>query len=74
MPAGRTPALCAPPKRSRCRKASLQTVNYKEPDTTSEEELSKKQPNVKPRAKPRAAGPSDERISSQNNKTVHPTQ
>ena len=63
-----------PPKRGKCRKASLQTVNYKEPDTTSEEEVSRKQWIVKPRAKPGAAGPSDDRISSQNNKTVHPTQ
>ena len=50
------------------------TVNYKEPDTTSEEEVSRKQPSVKPRKKPGASGPSDDRINSQNNKTVHPTQ
>ena len=63
-----------PPKHSRCRKASLQTVNYKEPDTTSQEEVCRKKRTVKLRAKPGAAGPSDDRISSQNNKTVHPTQ
>ena len=78
MQAGRphTRSMCTPkpPKRSRHRKASLQTVNYKELDTTSEEELSRKQLTVKTRAKPGAAGPSNDRISSQNNKTVYPTQ
>ena len=49
-------------------------MNYKEPDTTSEEEVSRKRPLLKPRAKPGASGPSDDRINSQNNKTVHPTQ
>ena len=49
-------------------------MNYKEPDTTSGEEVSRKRPLVKPRAKPGASGPSDDRIKSQNNKTVHPTQ
>ena len=49
-------------------------MNYKELDTTSEEEVSRKQPTVKPHAKPGATGPSDDRISSQNNKTVYPTQ
>ena len=63
-----------PPKRARCQKASLWTVNYKEPDTTSDEEVSKKLPTVKPRAKPGAAGPSNDRINSHNNKMVHPTQ
>ena len=78
MHAGRphTHSMCTPkpPKCGRGRKASLRTVNYKEPDTTSEEEVSSKRPLVKPRAKPGAAGPSDDRINSQNNKTVHPTQ
>ena len=78
MYAGRphTHSMCSPkpPKCGRHRKASLQTVNYKEPDTTSEEEASRKQQIIKPRAKPGAAGPSDNRINSQNNKTVHPTQ
>ena len=65
MHAGRphTRSMCTPkpPKRGRGRKASLRTVNYKEPDTTSEEEVSRKRPLVKPRAKPGAAGPSDDR-------------
>ena len=78
MHAGRphTNSMCTPkpPKRGRGRKASLRTVNYKEPDTTSEEEVSRKRLLVKPRAKPGASGPSDDRINSQNNKTVHPTQ
>ena len=78
MPAGRlhTRSMCTPkpPKRGRGRKASLRIVNYKEPDTTSEEEVSRKRLLVKPRAKPGASGPSDDRINSQNNKTVHPTQ
>ena len=46
MHAGRlhTHSMCTPkpPKRGRGRKASLRTVNYKEPDTTSEEEVSRK--------------------------------
>ena len=46
MHAGRphTRSMCTPkpPKRGRCQKASLRTVNYKEPDTTSEEEASRK--------------------------------
>ena len=78
MHAGRPPtcSMCTPkpPKHGRGQKASLRTVNYKEPDTTSDEEVSRKRPMVKPRAKPGAAGPSDDRINSQNNKTVHPTQ
>ena len=73
MHAGRphTRSMCTPkpPKHGRGRKAHL-----KEPDTTSEEEVSWKQPLVKPRAKPGASGPSDDRINSQNNKTVHLTQ
>ena len=78
MHAGRphTCSMCTPkpPKRGRSQKAHRKTVNYKEPDTTSEEEVSRKQPSVKPRKKPGASGPSDDRINSQNNKTVHPTQ
>ena len=46
MHAGRphTRSMCTPkpPKCGRGRKASLWTVNYKEPDTTSEEEVSRK--------------------------------
>ena len=78
MHAGRlhTRSMCTlkPPKRGKGRKSSLKTVNYKEPDTTSEEEVSRKRSLVKPRAKPGASGPSDDRINSQNNKTVHLTQ
>ena len=71
-----TRSMCTPkpPKRGRSRKAHRYTVNYKEPDTTSEEEVSRKQPSVKPRKKPGASGPSEDRINSQNNKTVQPTQ
>ena len=63
-----------PPTHGRGRKASHRIVNYKEPDTTSEEEVSRKQPLARARAKPGTSGPSDDRINSQNNKTVHPTQ
>ena len=63
-----------PPKWGRWQQASLQTVNYKDPDTTSEDEVAKGKPRAKSKPKPGAAGPSEERISSQNNKMVHPTQ
>ena len=78
MHAGRphTRSMCTPkpPKCGRGRTASLRTVNYKEPDTTSKEEVSRKRPLVKCRAKPGASGPSDDRINSQVNKTIHPIQ
>ena len=63
-----------PPTHGRSPKAHRKTVNYKELDTTSEEEASGKQPSVKPRKKPGVSGPSEDRINSRNNKTVHPTQ
>ena len=50
---------------------SLQQVNYKDLDTTSEEELNNNKPQGEAVS---SAGPSNERIASQNNKTVHPTQ
>ena len=78
MHAGRphTHSMCTPkpPKRGRSQTAHCNTVNYKELDTTSEEEVSRKQPSVKPRKKPGVSGPSEDRINSQNNKTVHPNQ
>ena len=49
-------------------------MNYKDPDMTSEDETAKKRANVKPKPKPGAIGPSEEQISSQNNKMVHPVQ
>ena len=71
-----TRSMCTPKpsKRGRRQKASLRTVSYKEPDTTSEEEAAKKKQSVRPKPKPGTDGPSEEQISSQNNKTVHPTQ
>ena len=49
-------------------------MNYKDPDMTSEDETAKKRANVKPKPKPGAIAPSEEWISSQNNKMVHPAQ
>ena len=53
-------------------------MNYKDPDTTSDEEVTKIKPSAKPSVKlnikPNATGPTDDRINSQNNKTMHPTQ
>ena len=71
-----THSMCTPKpsKRGRHQRASASKVNYKDPDTTSEDEAAKKRVNVKPKPKPGSAGPSEERISSQNNKTVHPKQ
>ena len=68
-------SMCTPkpPKRSKHRglRVSLQQVNYKDLDTTSEEELNNNKPQGEAVS---SAGPSNERIASQNNKTVHPTQ
>ena len=78
MHAGRphTRSKCTPkpPKRGRVLRTTTQTVNYKDPDTTSEEEVSKRKSRSKLKPKPGAAGPSKERVNSQNSKTVHPTQ
>ena len=78
MHAGRqhTRSMCTnkPPKHGRVQRASLRTVSNKEADTTSEEEVPRKQPLVKLRAKPGASGPSNDRINSQINKTIYPTQ
>ena len=78
MHAGRphTRSMCTPTpsKWDRRQRASASKMNYKDPDTTSEDEAAKKRVNVKPKPKPGSAGPSEEQISSQNIKTVHPKQ
>ena len=77
MHAGRlhTHSMCTPkpPKRGshQSRRVSLQKVNYKDLDTTSEDGANSKKPCAMPVS---TAGPSDEHIASQNSKTApHPT-
>ena len=69
----------APTRRGRsqyARSVRSVSVNYKDPDTMSDEDSARKnqKPSTRSSVKPKATGPTDERIHSQNNKTVHPTQ
>ena len=84
MHAGRphTRSACTPNPPSartgcgRSRYASSVSENYKDPDTMSDEDSARMnpKPNTRSSVKPKVPGPTDERIHSQNNKTVHPTQ
>ena len=68
----------SPPRCGRSRHSKLQDVNYKDPDTTSDEDLVNlsvgTKPKTKPNIKPNATGPTDDRINAQNSKTAYPMQ
>ena len=63
-----------PPRRGRLPRTASPPVNYKDPDTTSDDDVINRKSRTKLKSKPGAAGPSNERVHSQNNKTVHPLQ
>ena len=63
-----------PPRRGRLPRTASPAVNYKVPDSTSDEEVITRKSRTRLKSKPGVAGPSNERIHSQNNKTVHPRQ
>ena len=71
-----THSICKPkpPRRGRLPRTTSQPVNYKDPDTTSDNDVTNKKSRTKLKSKPGVARPSNERLHSQNNKTVHPSQ
>ena len=71
-----TRSMCTPkpPRRGRRPRIASQPVNYRDPDTTSDDEATNKKSRNKRKTKPEAAGPTSERVNSQINRTVHPSQ
>ena len=71
-----TRSMCKPKPQRRGRRPRIasQPVNYRDPDTTSDDEATNKKSRTKRNIKPGAAGPTSERVNSQNNRTVYPSQ